>query len=84
MRWSKLLVNASVSALSSSLGLPCGVLLNHLFVVMLTAMPLEVDIRPLSYILSCAITLLFAQVVNWIIGRKTREIDMLGALKSVE
>ena len=39
---------------------------------------------PASYILSCAVTLLFALAVNAMIGRKMRDIDMLGALKSVE
>ena len=43
-----------------------------------------VSTKPLSYILSCAVTLLFALAVNAMIGRKMREIDMLGALKSVE
>ena len=47
-------------------------------------MPLQVNTRPVSFVLSCAVTLLFALLVNWMIGRKMREIDMLGALKSVE
>lgn len=66
------------------LGLPFGILLSHLFVAMLTTMPLEVATKPLSFVLSCAITLLFALLVNRVIGRKMRDIDMLGALKSVE
>lgn len=67
-----------------ALGLPFGILLSHLFVAMLSTMPLEVATKPLSFVLSCAITLLFAMAVNRIIGRKMKNIDMLGALKSVE
>ena len=66
------------------LGLPFGILLSHVFVAVLSALPLMVATTPLSYVLSCAITLLFALVVNVMIGQKMKSIDMLGALKSVE
>lgn len=66
------------------LGLPAGVALTHFFVHVLKNLPLMVSTKPLSYVLSCAVTLLFALAVNAMIGRKMRDIDMLGALKSVE
>lgn len=66
------------------LGLPAGMALTHFFIHVLKNLPLMVSTKPLSYILSCAVTLLFALAVNAMIGRKMREIDMLGALKSVE
>ena len=66
------------------LGLPAGMVLTGLFVSVLQDLPLMVSTKPLSYVLSCLITLLFALVVNAMIGRKMKDIDMLGALKSVE
>ena len=39
---------------------------------------------PLSLLLSCSVTALFALAVNGAIGRRMGHIDMLGALKSVE
>ena len=47
-------------------------------------MPLEVVVTPFALAVSCALTVIFALAVNVLIGRKMREIDMLGALKSVE
>ena len=47
-------------------------------------MPLVENTQPASLALSCGLTLVFALAVNVVIGRKMREIDMLGALKSVE
>lgn len=66
------------------LGLPAGNALTYFFVAVLKDLPLMVSTTPLSYFLSCAITLLFAMVVNALIGRKMKDIDMLGALKSIE
>ena len=66
------------------LGLPAGMALTHFFIAVLKDMPLLVSTKPLSYLLSCTITLLFALAVNAMIGRKMKEIDMLGALKSIE
>lgn len=66
------------------LGIPLGVSLNRMILVSITTMPLMEATRPASLALSCAVTLLFALAVNVVIGRKMREIDMLGALKSVE
>ena len=66
------------------LGLPCGYLLTFFFVAVLKDFPLIVSTKPISYIFSCVTTLLFALAVNAVIGRKMKDIDMLGALKSVE
>lgn len=66
------------------LGLPAGNALTGFFVAVLKDLPLKVSTTPLSYFLSCAITLLFAMAVNAMIGRKMKDIDMLGALKSIE
>ena len=65
-------------------GIPMGIGLSYVIIALLSDMPLQVNTRPVSFVLSCAVTLLFALLVNWMIGRKMREIDMLGALKSVE
>lgn len=66
------------------LGLPAGYALTGLFVLVLKDLPLMVSTKFISYLLSCATTMLFALLVNAMIGRKMRSIDMLGALKSVE
>ena len=65
-------------------GIPLGIALDRFLILSITAMPLEVIITPMAIGLSCAVTMIFALGVNVIIGRKMREIDMLGALKSVE
>ncbi len=65
-------------------GIPLGIALDRFLILSITAMPLEVVITPTAIGLSCAVTMVFALGVNFIIGRKMREIDMLGALKSVE
>lgn len=65
-------------------GLPMGIGLSYVILAVLKDMPLELATAPASYVLSCAVTMLFALAVNAVIGRKMREIDMLGALKSVE
>ena len=41
-------------------------------------------IEPLSWVLTGAFTLLFALLVNWMLGRKFRQVNMVEALKSVE
>lgn len=65
-------------------GIPLGIALDRFLILSITSMPLEVVITPMAIGLSCAVTMVFALGVNVIIGRKMREIDMLGALKSVE
>jgi ABC-type lipoprotein release transport system permease subunit len=41
-------------------------------------------VLPMSYAISAALTFGFSLIVNFFLGRKTKKIDMLGALKSVE
>ncbi|MCC8128473.1 MAG: FtsX-like permease family protein, partial [Clostridiales bacterium] len=40
--------------------------------------------QPMSYVLSVAMTLLFALLVNWVAGRRLTKIDMVESLKTVE
>ncbi|MCD7761519.1 MAG: FtsX-like permease family protein [Clostridiales bacterium] len=40
--------------------------------------------QPMSYVLSIAMTLLFALLVNWVAGRRLTKIDMVESLKTVE
>lgn len=77
---------ALLTLIGCALGLGLGVLLN-LFVVE-TA---EVDmimfgriIKPLSYVWSAAFTLLFGVIVNLVMYRKLKRIDMVESLKSVD
>ena len=65
-------------------GIPLGIALDRFLILSITAMPLKVVITPTAIALSCGVTMVFALGVNGIIGRKMRDIDMLGALKSVE
>lgn len=76
--------NLIFALVGTVLGIPLGVYLNRMILNAITTMPLVEATKPLSLGLSCAITMGFALAVNWLIGRKMREIDMLGALKSVE
>ncbi len=41
-------------------------------------------VQPMSYAIAGALTLVFSLLVNLALGKKTKKIDMLGALKSVE
>ena len=66
------------------LGLPLGIWLNHFIISAVTTMTLTVATKPVSYVLATVVTMLFTLAVNGVIGRKMRDIDMLGALKSVE
>ncbi len=76
--------NLIFALMGTVLGIPLGIYLNRMILDAITTMPLVEATRPQSLGLSCAITMVFALAVNWLIGRKMREIDMLGALKSVE
>lgn len=76
--------NIIFAAAGIALGIPLGLVLNKAIITSITTMPLETATRPFSLILSGAITMVFALAVNVLIGWKMRDIDMLGALKSVE
>ncbi len=68
------------------IGLPIGRLLSEFLTVVLQ-MPsiyFAVHIEPVSYVISAAITLGFAVIVNWITNHTLNRINMVEALKSVE
>ncbi|WP_297211316.1 ABC transporter permease [uncultured Flavonifractor sp.] len=76
--------NLIFAAVGIVLGIPLGIGLDRFLILSITAMPLEVVVTPRAIALSCGVTMAFALAVNAVIGRKMREIDMLGALKSIE
>ena len=76
--------NLIFAACGVVLGIPLGAVFLRVVLAAVTTMPLEEATRPVSLALSCGVTMLFALAVNRVIGRKMRNIDMLGALKSVE
>ena len=76
--------NLIFAAAGILLGIPLGIALDRFLILSITSMPLEVMVTPKAIGLSCGVTMLFALGVNVVIGRKMQEIDMLGALKSVE
>ncbi|MCK9478859.1 MAG: ABC transporter permease [Firmicutes bacterium] len=65
-------------------GIPLGVGLAKFVLDSVGTVPMHLSITPVSYFLSVAITMSFAIFVNIFLGKKMKEIDMLGALKSVE
>ncbi len=84
IKYLQLSENLIFAAAGILLGIPLGIGLDRFLILSITAMPLEVVITARAIALSCGVTMLFALAVNVLIGRKMREIDMLGALKSVE
>ena len=84
IKYLQLSENLIFAAVGILLGIPLGIGLDRFLILSITAMPLEVVITARAIALSCGVTMLFALAVNVVIGRKMREIDMLGALKSVE
>ena len=84
IKYLQLSENLIFAAAGILLGIPLGIGLDRFLILSITAMPLQVIITARAIGLSCAVTMLFALAVNVVIGRKMREIDMLGALKSVE
>ena len=75
-----------LTLLGAAAGLVVGIFL-HAFVVRtaeVDAVMFGRSIYPLSYALSAAITLAFGLLVNLVMMRKLRSIDMVESLKSVE
>ncbi len=68
----------------SIIGLPLGVQLANGIIKAINSVHFELTIYPASYLLASLLTLGFAMIVNLMLSRKMRNIDMLGALKSVE
>ena len=66
------------------IGAPLGHLLTGMILNTIDTMNFQTFVKPFSYILSGILTLVFAMIVNLMLGRQMRKIDMLGALKSVE
>lgn len=78
--------NLILTAFGVILGIPLGILL-HRFVmtqIQIDMISFDVRILPLSYGLSVVLTFFFAALVNLIMRRKLRKINMAEALKSVE
>lgn len=66
------------------LGAAPGVFLAAIILDSIDMMSMRIYVKPLSFLLSGVLTLAFASLVNLMLGRQMRKIDMLGALKSVE
>ena len=68
------------------LGLPAGYVLSGLLMttLIMPSIHFALHIEPASYLISAAITLCFALIVNWITNRTLDRINMVEALKSVE
>ena len=66
------------------IGAPFGTKMAQMILGYTGSIEFELTVRPFSYVLAATITMCFAMIVNMIIGRKMKHIDMLGALKSVE
>lgn len=66
------------------IGLPCGIKLASLILASINQVHLQINIYFISYVISACLTFGFALIVNIMLGRKMNNIDMLGALKSVE
>lgn len=75
-----------LTILGTAVGLVAGIFL-HRYVVQtaeVDAVMFGRSIYPSSYLLSAAITLLFGGLVNLVMTRKLRKIDMVESLKSVD
>ncbi len=82
----KLLLTENIvfSVMGVIAGIPLGLALAHVLITSYGTVTFELHPSPLAYVISSALTMLFTVAVNIIIGRKMRDIEMLGALKSVE
>ncbi|WP_428378538.1 FtsX-like permease family protein [Olsenella sp. Marseille-QA0557] len=67
-------------------GIPLGAFLSHMltYVLVMPSMYFAVEIHPVSFVISCAFSLLFAFVVNLICNKSLDRVDMVSALKSPE
>ena len=78
--------NIILTVLGALVGLPMGKLL-HAYVmgqIKIDLMCFDVRVAPMSYLISAALTLVFGLLVNLVLRRKIRAIDMSQALKSIE
>lgn len=65
-------------------GVPLGIGLTKIITRALTLANLQPVTTTSSYIIAVLLTFVFANIVNMLIGRMMKKIDMLGALKSIE
>ena len=78
--------NIMLTLIGSVVGIFMGILL-HRYVILTAEVDMTFfgrEIKPLSYVYSFALTLVFAAAVNWIMHFKLKRIDMVESLKSVE
>ena len=78
--------NNSLAVIGSLLGLVLGRVL-HQFVIITCEVDMVMfvrDIKPLSFVYSFALTIIFSLGVNLMMRRKVRSIDMVESLKSAE
>lgn len=78
--------NIILSILAGLLGLPAGTLFEHAVMarIVIDAMSFDVHVSLLSYVLAFAITIIFAMLVNVLMRRFIRKINMAESLKAVE
>ena len=78
--------NVVLSALASLLGLPFGVLLHSTVMDMvdIDLFSFATELRPISYVIAFTLSLSFAAVVNVLMRRQIRKINMAESLKAVE
>lgn len=75
-----------LTALGMLLGIPAGYAFSHslTYVLKMPSIYFAVTIEPASYLIACALTLLFALIVTLLSNRTLAKINMIEALKSVE
>lgn len=75
-----------LTAIGMLLGIPAGYAFSHslTYVLKMPSIYFAVTIEPSSYLIACALTLLFAVIVALLSNRSLRKINMIEALKSVE
>lgn len=76
--------NIIFAFMGSIIGMPLGIQLANGIIKAINTVYFELIIYPKSYLLAVLLTLGFAMIVNMMLSRKMKNIDMLGALKSVE
>ena len=78
--------NLVLSFFAGLLGIPLGILCTHAVMnrILLDTMTYHIEVRPLSCVLSLLITVLFAVIVNFLMRRQIRCINMAESLKAVE
>lgn len=78
--------NVALTVIGAAAGIPLGLLL-HRFVISAAELDMVMfsrEIKPLGYLLSIALTLLFSALVNLVMHHKLKKISMTESLKSVE